>query len=149
MKNTEIIYRRAQKQEYTHIISMQSHVFHIEQGIPEDDVTEFLERNPICWCAELDGEIIGTAIAWKEHGIMHWGRFVVIPTLRGHRIGPALARYSFEDLFNHGTTEIHMTARDTTVKIVCDMGGEVTGEPISFYNGNVTPVVLKRENYIV
>ena len=45
MKNTEIIYRRAQKQEYAHIISMQSHIFHIEQGIPEDDVTEFLERN--------------------------------------------------------------------------------------------------------
>ena len=43
--------------------------------------------------------------------------------------------------------EIHMTARDTTVKIVCDMGGKITGEPQSFYEGNVTPVVLKRENF--
>ena len=148
MKNTEIIYRRALKYEYAHIIAMQSHVFHIEQGIPEDDVDEFLERNPICWCAELNGEIIGTAIAWEEHGIVHWGRFVVIPSLRGQHIGPTLARYSFEDLFDQGTNEIHMTARDTTVKIVCDMGGKVTGEPTPFYNGNVTPVVLKRENYI-
>ena len=46
-----------------------------------------------------------------------------------------------------GVEEIHMTARDTTVKIVCDMGGEVTGEPYAFYAGNVTPVVLKRGNY--
>ena len=40
-----------------------------------------------------------------------------------------------------------MTARDTTVKIVSDMGGEVVGEPQPFYNGNVTPVVLKKENF--
>jgi hypothetical protein len=46
-----------------------------------------------------------------------------------------------------GVEEIHMTARDTTVKIVCEMGGEVTGKPYEFYKGCVTPVVLKRENY--
>ena len=149
MKNKEIIYRRANENEYPQIIAMQSHVFHLEQGIPEDDVVQFLERNPICWCAEQNGEICGTAIAWMEHGIMHWGRFVVIPSMRGQHIGPALARYSFEDLFSQGVDEIHMTARDTTVKIVCDMGGKITGEPYPFYNGNVTPVVLKRENYIV
>ena len=74
-----IIYRRATKEEYTKIIILQSNIFHIEQGIPEDDVAEFLERNPICWCAEL--------------------------------------------------------------------GGKITGEPQSFYEGNVTPVVLKRENF--
>ena len=94
-----------------------------------------------------DGEIIGTAIAWLEDGIMHWGRFVVLLPYRGKKIGPKLARYSFEDLFSTGVEEIHMTARDTTVKIVCDMGGEVTGEPYEFYKGCVTPVVLKRGNY--
>lgn len=142
-----IIYRRAIKEDYTKIIILQSNIFHIEQGIPEDDVAEFLERNPICWCAELDGEIIGTAIAWKEAGVMHWGRFVVDSSMRGRKIGPKLARYSFEDLFRQDVDEIHMTARDTTVKIVCDMGGKVNGEPQSFYGGNVTPVVLKRENF--
>ena len=108
---------------------------------------EFLSRNPICWCAKQNGEIIGTAIAWLEDGIMHWGRFVVVPPYRGKKIGPKLARYSFEDLFSIGVEEIYMTARDTTVKIVCDMGGEVTGEPYEFYKGCVTPVVLKRGNY--
>lgn len=73
---------------------------------------------------------------------MHWRRFVVLPSLRGQKIGPKLARYSFEDLFEQNVDEIHMTARDTTVKIVCDMGGKITGEPQSFYEGNVTPVYL-------
>ena len=63
------------------------------------------------------------------------------------KLGPKLARYSFEDLFGQNVDKIYMTARDTTVKIVCDMGGEIIGEPQSFYEGNVTPVVLKRENY--
>ena len=143
----EIIYKRADADEIETIIKLQSDVFHIEQGIPEDLVEEFLVRNPICWCAKQNEEIIGTAIAWKEDGIMHWGRFVVLPPLRGKKIGQKLARYSFEDLFSMGVEEIHMTARDTTVKIVCEMGGEVTGEPYAFYAGNVTPVVLKRENY--
>lgn len=144
----QIIYRQAHDTELEKIITLQSNIFHTEQGIPEDDVDEFLARNPICWCAELDGKIIGTAIAWKIEGIMHWGRFVVLPSLRGQKIGPKLARYSFEDLFSQGIEEIHMTARDTTVKIVCDMGGEITGEPYPFYDGNVTPVVLKKENFL-
>ena len=65
-------------------------------------VEEFLSRNPICWCAKQNGENIGTAIAWRENGIMHWGRFVVLPPYRGKKIGPKLARYSFEDLFSMG-----------------------------------------------
>ena len=142
-----MIFRRAYADEIEKIIILQSNIFHIEQGIPEDDVAEFLSRNPICWCVELNGDIIGTAIAWKENDIVHWGRFVVIPSMRGQKIGPKLARYSFADLFDQGVKEIHMTARDTTVKIVCGMGGEVVGEPQSFYNGNVTPVVLKKENF--
>lgn len=97
MKN--IIYRRAHDYEYEKIIAMQSNIFYIEQGIPEDDVQEFLERKPICWCAEENDEI-------------------------------------------------HMTARDTTVKIVCEMGGKITGEPYPFYAGNVTPVILKKKNYM-
>ena len=143
-----MIFRRAYADEIEKIIILQSNIFHTEQGIPEDDVAEFVSRNPICWCVELNGEIIGTAIAWKENEIVHWGRFVVIPSMRGQKIGPKLARCSFADLFSEGVEEIHVTARDTTVKIVCDMGGEVVGEPQPFYNGNVTPVVLKKENYL-
>ena len=58
------------------------------------------------------------------------------------------AIYQYVFALAHGVDEIHMTARDTTVKIVCDMGGVVTGDPKPFYDGNVTPVVLKRENYL-
>ena len=78
------------------------------------------------------------------HALGQICRFTIVSR---QKIGPKLARYSFEDLFSMGVEEIHMTARDTTVKIVCNMGGEVTGEPYAFYAGNVTPVVLKRGNY--
>ncbi len=86
-----IIYRRAHDYEYEKIIAMQSNIFYIEQGIPEDDV---------------------------------------------------------QALFAEGIDEIHMTARDTTVKIVCEMGGKISGEPYPFYAGNVTPVILKKKNYM-
>lgn len=143
----EVIYRRAHDNELAQIITLQSNIFHAEQGIPEDDVETFLTRSPICWCAELAGKICGTAIAWKEDNVMHWGRFVVVPEMRGQHIGAKLARYTFEDLFHEGVDEICMTARDTTVKIVCGMGGEIVGESYLFYGGNVTPVVLKKEKY--
>ena len=51
------------------------------------------------------------------------------------------------DLFANGIDEIHMTARDSTVKIVCDMGGKIVGEPYKFYDGNVTPIVLRKDNF--
>ena len=144
---SEIIYRRATETEIKQIILLQSNIFHVEQGIPEDDVDDFLKRDPICWCAELDGTICGTAIAWKKDHIMHWGRFVVIPAMRLKGIGTTLARYTFEDLFANGINEIHMTARDSTVKIVCNMGGQIVGEPYEFYDGNVTPIILRKNNY--
>ena len=44
----KMIFRRAYADEIEKIITLQSNIFHTEQGIPEDDVAEFLSRNPIC-----------------------------------------------------------------------------------------------------
>ena len=63
-------------------------------------------------------------------------------------IGKKLAKYSFDDLFNGGAEKIYMDARDATVHIVCEMGGETVGKPYKFYKGNVTPVILKKEKYL-
>lgn len=59
----------------------------------------------------------------------------------------AVARFSFDDLFAMGVDRIHMDARETTVRIVCGMGGRIVGEPAAFYRGTVTPVVLERHAY--
>jgi predicted GNAT family N-acyltransferase len=109
-----------------------------------------MAKEPVCWCAESpkDGKIYAAVAAWKENGETHWGRFVVFPAARGHHLGTELARTSFDDLFDMGVDKVYMDARDATVKIVCGMGGRVVGESYKFYEGNVTPVVLEKKDYV-
>lgn len=47
-----------------------------------------------------------------------------------------------------GIDKIYMDARDATVKIVCSMGGHIVGKAYKFYDGNVTPVVLEKKDYV-
>lgn len=144
----EMIFRRAHADEMPRILKMQTDVFSGEQGIPCGDIDTFMAKQPICWCAEMDGKIYGSVAAWHEADGMHWGRFVVFPAARGMHVGTRLAKCSFDDLFAGGVDNVRMDARDATVKIVCAMGGQVTGEPYQFYNSNVTPVLLQKANYI-
>lgn len=126
---------------------MQADVFGGEQGIPGEDVDAFMAKEPVCWCAESDGKLYAAAAAWKENNEIHWGRFVVFPAARGLHIGTRLARFSFAELFHEGVDKIYMDARDATVKIVCGMGGKIVGEPYKFYGGNVTPILLTRDDF--
>ena len=142
-----IIFRRALPSEIPQIIAMQSDIFQNEQGIPGDDIEAFLKKDPICWCAESEGRLLAATGAWKEDGEVHWGRVVVIPAARRQHIGTKLARLSFQELFDAGVKEIHMHARDTTVKLVCAMGGKAVGEPHEFYGANVTPVLLTKDDF--
>lgn len=144
------IFRRATHEEMPRILAMQVDVFSGEQGIPADDIDAFMAKKPLCWCAELpeDGKIYAAVAAWKENGETHWGRFVVFPAARGHHLGTELARFSFNELFETGVDKVCIDARDATVKIVCGMGGRVVGAPYQFYEGNVTPVVLEKKDYI-
>ena len=91
--------------------------------------------------------LCAAAAAWQEGSETHWGRFVVLPAFRGRHIGSRLARFSFDDLLAMGGDRIRMAARETTVRIVCGMGGRIVGEPAAFYRGTVTPVVLERHAY--
>ena len=58
--------RRAQQEDLRPIIELQKKIFHFEQNIPADDIEGFLDRNPVCWCAVCDGEIVSAAAAWEE-----------------------------------------------------------------------------------
>lgn len=141
-------FRRATDDEIPRIVAMQSDILHGEQGNPVDDIDAFLAKEPVCWCAEADGIIYAATAAWQEGNETHWGRFVVFPAARGKHIGTKLAKTSFDDLFDLGVERIYMDARDTTVKIVCGMGERIIGESYKFYEGNVTPVMLEKKNYI-
>lgn len=142
-----IILRKAQQEDLGPIIELQKKVFHFEQNIPADDIEGFLDRNPMCWCAVCDDKFVSAAAAWEENGVLHWGRFVTNSRYRGLHIGTQLARRCFDDLFSQGYTQIYMEAREVTVKMIVNMGGEITGETVPFFAGTVTPLILKKESY--
>jgi len=128
-------------------MQLQTDIFHGEQKIPCDVISLFTAKAPQCWVAELGNSIVGAAAAWKENDQIHWGRFVTDQNYRGQRIGTRLAEFSFDDLFSQQVESIYMDARETAVKIVCKMGGEIVGEAIPFYEGTVTPVVLHKTDF--
>ena len=144
---SEIIFRRINECEIPRILEIQTAAFCGEQGIPEEAIAEFLNDDPICWCAELDGQICATVAAWDEGERYHFGRFVVIPEMRGQHIATKLAKFAFDDMFENGVETIYMEARDITVRIVLAMGGKIIGEPWPFFKGNVTPLLLKKDEY--
>ena len=75
------------------------------------------------------------------------GRFAVTPENRGCHLGTMLLQSAVREIFSSGIEEIYCEARDTTVHIVEKLGGKITGDPVPFYDGNVTPMILKRIYY--
>jgi len=123
-------------------------VFTYEQNIPVElhNINEDLK--PIWWYAKIDSEIVGIAASWIEKDEWHWGRFAVNKRLRGLGIGKKLAIFSLNEIFNLGAEKISIEARDVTVSILKKLGGEVVGEPINFYGDSVTPMKLKKYDFL-
>lgn len=142
-----MIIRKIKPEEFADIIAMQTEIFCGEQDIPEELIGTFLERKPICWCAEKDGNIIGSIASWEENGEIHVGRFVVAPEYRRQKIGTKLMTHAFQDLFNGGIETLFFEARDSAAAIIRAMGGKAIGEPLLFYRGTVTPMMLKKDNF--
>ncbi len=143
-----LVLRKAVPADMESIKSLQLDTFFGEQCIPKKDVVAPFDRSDVqWWCAVSQDQLLGAVAAWPESGQYHWGRFAVSPKSRGRHIGTGLAKFSLEDLFSQGVSEIHMEARETTVKIICNLGGKVVGPAVEFYKGTVTPVVVKREDY--
>ena len=123
-------------------------VFTYEQNIPVElhNINEDLE--PIWWYAKIDSEIVGIVASWIEKDEWHWGRFATNKRLRGLGIGKKLAIFSLNEIFNLGAEKISIEAREVTVGILKKLGGKVVGEPINFYGDSVTPMVLKRHDFL-
>lgn len=143
----KLILRKATDLDMNNIIQLESDVFNCEQRIPSALIPLAPKYFPQWWCALLDTSMVGAVAAWKDMNQVHWGRFATRQNYRGLHIGQKLAQFSLEDLFSQGIEEIHMDARDITVKIICRMGGKIVGNPTLFYDSNVTPVVLYRKDY--
>lgn len=143
----DLTLRKATDLDMSNIIQLELDVFNCEQQIPSAMIPLPADNSPQWWCALLDTSIVGAVAAWKDNNRVHWGRFATRRNYRKLHIGQKLAQFSLEDLFSQGVEEIYIDARDITVKIVCNMGGKIIGEPTFFYDSNITPVVLYKKDY--
>ncbi len=123
-------------------------VFSKEQHIPKELIPLPFEEQH-WWCIRNQNTIIGTVAAWNDNGVWHWGRLAVNANQRGLGLGKRLAITSFQDLFNDGIEEITIDARDITVTLLKSLGGRVTGETEAFYGIPITPMILKKQDFIL
>lgn len=143
----ELQFRKGTREDLEEIMHIQEEVFTNEQEIPIEMLGIEEEQNPR-WYLALDGkQIIGTCCAWVEEGKTHFGRFAIRNSYRGKHIGKQLLQYAYDDLFANGEEILWMEARDTSVHLIVQMGGEVIGEPVQFTNDRITPIILEKNKY--
>ena len=143
----DVIFKKATDLNMEDIMKLEIDVFEGEQEIPAELIPISLENCPQWWCALLDETVIGAIAAWREDNQIHLGRFAIAPKYRRLHIGTKLVAHCINDLFSQEIDEIHIEAREITVKILCDMGAKITGEPVEFYKGTVTPMILHKKDY--
>ncbi|MCS3429537.1 GNAT family N-acetyltransferase [Klebsiella sp. BIGb0407] len=128
------------------VASLLIETFSNEQNIPENLINIPKEYESNWWIARSGEYLLGAVACWKENAEYHWGRFAVEQAYRGLGIGKKLASVSLKECFLE-TDEIITEARDTTVKIISQLGGETTGEAFDFYGMPVTPMRLKIQDF--
>ena len=147
-KTKEVAIQRATKDDMPLILKLITEVFAGEQQIPVELIPIPEEKNPQWWCMKQDGRLIGTTAVYSEGEERHMGRFALTPEARGQGLGTQLIRQAIEDVFaGEDTDVIYGEARDATVHILRKLGGEVTGEAVPFYEGTVTPMVLRKTDF--
>lgn len=129
-------------------IKLATEVFTYEQSIPEELVPIKEGLKPTWWCAKIGEDIIGIAASWIEEGEWHWGRFAVDKRFRGLGIGKRIVIFSINETFNLGAEKIFIEAKNITVKILEQFGGNVVGEAIEFYGEPVTPIIIEKSSFI-
>ena len=122
-------FRRASEADMDQIMALVTETFSGEQRIPLELIPIPEELSPQWWCAKDNGKVIGSI------------------ALCGCHVGTMLLQSAVREIFSSGIEEIYCEARDTTVHIVEKLGGKITGDPVPFYDGNVTPMILKRIYY--
>ncbi|MDX5477190.1 MAG: GNAT family N-acetyltransferase [Cyclobacteriaceae bacterium] len=120
-------------------------VFFEEQQIPVDYLPVKIFPQ-ISWGIFNGDSLIGLSIAWKEEDLWHWGRYAVHPQWRGKGLGRKLAQVCLSDLFQQGAQEVHIDARNVTLKLLLQFGAKVVGDTFDFY-GPVTPMRLKAVDF--
>lgn len=138
--------RQASTADMAEIMTLVEQVFSDEQNIPRELIPLPAEREPRWWYIRQEGRIAATVALYRDGEEWHMGRLAVAPGLRGGHIATQLLEVAIPAAFATGIDVIRTDCRDTTVHILQKFGGEIAGKTEVFFKGNITPVVLKREN---
>jgi DNA-binding MarR family transcriptional regulator/predicted GNAT family N-acyltransferase len=128
------------------VTKLLSETFAQEQNIPAELISLPAHLKSQCWIVRSGEYVLGTVAGWHENNHWHWGRFAVNPGYRGMGIGKQLARVSLQEMLEQ-TDKVLLDARDSTVKIISDLGGVITGPTTDFYGMPITPMRLKKEDF--
>jgi len=129
-------------------IRVATKVFTYEQNIPEKLIRVNEDLSPIWWCARVGEDIIGVIAGWIENNQWHLGRFAVDRSLRSLGIGKKMVVFSLNEIFNLDVEIVYIEARDITVRMLEQFSCEVVGETIDFYGEPVTPITIKKYDFI-
>ena len=138
--------RQASTADMAEIMTLVEQVFSDEQNIPRELIPLPAEQEPRWWYIRQAGRIAATVALYRDGEEWHMGRLAVAPGLRGGHIATQLLEVAIPAAFATGIDVIRTDCRDTTVHILQKFGGEIAGKTEVFFKGNITPVVLKREN---
>jgi len=128
------------------VTKLLSETFAKEQNIPAELISLPPQLKSQCWIVRSGEYVLGTVSCWYENNHWHWGRFAVNPCYRGMGIGKQLARVSLQEMLGQ-TDKVLLDARDSTVKIISDLGGVITGPTTDFYGMPITPMRIKKEDF--
>ncbi|MDH2894572.1 GNAT family N-acetyltransferase (plasmid) [Rahnella variigena] len=128
------------------VTKLLTETFAQEQNIPAELISLPPQLKSQCWIVRSGEYVLGTVSCWYENNQWHWGRFAVNPCYRGMGIGKQLARVSLQEMLEQ-TDKVLLDARDSTVKIISDLGGIITGPTTDFYGMPITPMRLKKEDF--
>jgi len=128
------------------VTKLLTETFAQEQNIPAELISLPPQLKSQCWIVRSGEYVLGTVSCWYENNHWHWGRFAVNPCYRGMGIGKQLARVSLQEMLGQ-TDKVLLDARDSTVKIISDLGGVITGPTTDFYGMPITPMRIKKEDF--
>lgn len=123
-------------------------VFHREQHIPKA-LIPLRNENQIWWCVKKSNQFVGVVAAWEYKSEWHWGRLAVHKELRGLGLGKRLVAKSLDELFQMQIEKVAIDARDITVRMVESLGGKITGKKEIFYGNPITPMELRKTDYLI
>ena len=78
-----MILRKAAEADLGAVLALAQNIFEQEQQIPRALTDIPAEKRPQWWCAEEDGAIVATLVAYVENEVWHMGRLTVAQGLRG------------------------------------------------------------------